>query len=92
MIELTDWAAEVLARSQEAARRLNPDAQVRVARAGDALATSLVEGPERGDVEVRAGEATVLVAGDLDGLIDVESPHDRLALRPRGSAPNERPV
>jgi hypothetical protein len=33
---------------------------------------------------------TVLVEEGLEGLLDVEEPHDRLVLRPAGSTPNPR--
>jgi len=33
---------------------------------------------------------TLFVEDGLDGLVDVEEPHDRLVLRAAGSAPNVR--
>jgi hypothetical protein len=33
---------------------------------------------------------TLYVERGLAGLVDVEEPHDRLVLRPAGSAPNAR--
>ena len=36
MIEFTDWAKDILARSQAAARRFNPDAKIRLAKVGGA--------------------------------------------------------
>jgi hypothetical protein len=50
----------------------------------------LVHGPEPGDTSYETGEASVFVEGGLEGLVDIEEPHDRLVLRPAGSTPNPR--
>lgn len=89
-IEFTEWATDILGRAHEAARRFNPDARVRLARATGGLEASLTDAPRQGDREVRVGEATILVAEGLEGLVDIEEPHDRLVLRPLGSEPNPR--
>jgi len=91
MIELTDWAVEVLARSADAATRLNPDASLRLTVRNGALEPMLTDAFSEGDVEVRVGERVVFVASDVAGLVDVEAPHDRLVLKPPGAVPNERP-
>lgn len=80
-IQLTDRAREVLARAQDAARRLNPDARIRLSRAGGGLEATLAERPEPGDLLLEVGGATLLVEGNLEGIVDVEDPHDRLVLR-----------
>jgi hypothetical protein len=90
MIEFTDWARDILARSQEASRRFNPNAKIRLARVGGGVQAVLTDRPESGDEVARAGEVTVYVERGLEGLVDVEEPHDRLVLRPHGSSPNPR--
>ena len=90
MIEVTDWARDILTRSQEAARRFNPGARIRLATVGDQVGAVLAEGPEEGDRAVEVGPMTLYVQAGLEGLLDVEEPHDRLVLRPAGSTPNVR--
>jgi hypothetical protein len=90
VIEVTDWARDILTRSQEAARRFNPDARIRLARIGGEVQAVLTEKPESGDREVEVGEVSLYVEEGLEGLLDIEEPHDRLVLRPAGSAPNVR--
>ncbi len=91
MIELTEWAREILSKSQEAAHRFNPDAKIRLTRSGESVQAVLAESPDPEDqeVEVRDG-VTLFVERGLEGLVDVEEPHDRLVLRPAGSSPNPR--
>jgi hypothetical protein len=89
-IELTDWARDILQRSQEAARRFNPDARIRLARTGDGVETELTDDTSPDDVEVETDGVTIFVEPGLQGLLDVEEPHDRLVLRPPGSTPNVR--
>ncbi len=91
MIEATDWARDILTRSQTAARRFNPDVRIRLARVGQSVQAVLAEAPEPDDREERIGDMTLYVEPDLEGLLDVEEPHDRLVLRPAGSPPNVRP-
>jgi hypothetical protein len=50
----------------------------------------LVHEPEAGDREVQAGKVSVFIQEGLDGLVDIEEPHDRLVLRPAGATPNPR--
>jgi hypothetical protein len=90
MIEFTDWAKEILQRSSEAARRFNPDAKVRLARVGGTVQAVLTDQPVTDDRPVLVGEATIYVQGGLEGLVDIEEPHDRVVLRPLGSKPNPR--
>lgn len=89
-LEFTDWAVEIIGKADVAARRLNPDARVRLARAGAGVQAQLTDGPEDGDAEVLVGAARILVEDGLEGLVDIEEPHDRIVLRPAGSAPNVR--
>jgi hypothetical protein len=82
MIDVTARAAELLAKAASAARRFDPDACVRVVRDGATVRFELADGPGPGDVAVERGDVAFFAAADLDGLIDVEDPHDRLVLRP----------
>jgi hypothetical protein len=90
MIELTDWAREILEKSDQAARRFNPDARVRLARIGGTVQAQLTDQPRADDQQVEIGPATIYVEEGLEGLVDVEEPHDRLVLKPAGSSPNAR--
>jgi hypothetical protein len=90
MLEITDWARDILRRSQAAAARFNPDAKVRLARVGGTVQSQLTDRPAPDDVEVDLDGATLYVQVGLDGLIDIEEPHDRVVLRPAGSTPNDR--
>ncbi len=92
VIEFTEWAREVLTRASEAAQRLNPDARVRLAQTAQGFAVLLTDEAEPGDVEADLGSARVLVESGVEGLVDVQDPHDRIVLRPAGSTPNARPA
>jgi hypothetical protein len=50
----------------------------------------LTHEPDPEDHEMKVGEATVFVESGLEGLVDIEEPHDRVVLRPSGSTPNAR--
>lgn len=89
-VELTDWARDILERSQAAARRFTPDAVIRLTRTASGMDAVLAEHPEEGDAEVRVAEITLWVEEGIEGLVDVEEPHDRIVLRPAGSTPNPR--
>ncbi|MFN2590970.1 MAG: hypothetical protein ABR518_09400 [Actinomycetota bacterium] len=91
MIEFTDWAVDILQRAQRAASRFDPEARVRLARTRAGVEALLVHAPEPGDRELEVGQVSVFVEQRLDGLVDIEEPHDRLVLRPAGSLPNVRP-
>jgi hypothetical protein len=90
VIEFTEWARDILRRADEAARRLNPDARVRLARTGTTMSAVLTDAPEPGDADVDLGGFAILVAEGVEGLVDIEEPHDRIVLRPAGSTPNPR--
>ena len=90
VIEFTEWALEILTRSHDAARRFDPDAKIRLAVVGDTVQAILTDEPAPTDAPVPVGEATVYVEQGLQGLVDVEEPHDRIVLRPAGSPPNVR--
>ena len=90
MIEFTDWAKDILHRSQEAAARFNPDAKIRLASTAGSVEAVLTDEPHSTDQPVKVGETTLYVEAGLEGLVDIEEPHDRLVLRPAGSIPNNR--
>ena len=90
MIEVSDWARDILQRSHEAARRFNPKARIRLARRGGEVQAMFIDRPGPNDQAIQVGELTLFVEPGLDGLIDIEEPHDRLVLRPSGSRPNNR--
>ncbi len=91
MIEITAWAREILAKADSGARRFNPDARVRLARRGETVEAVLTDAASPGDQSLDVDGATVFVEAGLEGLVDVEEPHDRLVLRPPGSTPNVKP-
>ncbi len=87
MIDVTGRAADLLAKADGAARRFNPSARIRVVPERDGVRFVLSDGPEEGDVAVERAGVTFFVDPTLDGVVDVEDPHDRLVLRsidPRG--------
>ena len=83
-LDFTDWAAEILQRTHTAARRLNPDATVRLQRKGDGVEFSLTDERHEGDAHVAESGFELWVEPDLEGTVDVVEPHDRLILRPPG--------
>ena len=82
MIDVSERAAELLAKADAAARRFNPDARIRVVPADGGVRFVLSDGPEDGDVAIERDEVTFFVDPTLAGTVDVEEPHDRLVLRP----------
>ena len=90
VIEVTDWARDILGRSQSAARRFNPETVIRLVRTDGGVEARLAEKPEVGDQEVPVGDTTVYAEPGLEGLLDIEEPHDRIVLKPPGSTPNDR--
>jgi len=87
-IQATDWAVDILTKAHVAATRFNPDARIRVTALDGNVQAVLTDTAEPGDSEYALGEVTILVQEGLEGLLDVEEPHDRLVLRPAGSTPN----
>ncbi|MGH2693017.1 MAG: hypothetical protein ACRDHM_11030 [Actinomycetota bacterium] len=90
MIEVTEWARDILGRSQAAAKRFTPDAVIRLVRTPGGVEARLADGPEPADEKVDAGDATVYAEAGLEGVVDIEEPHDRVVLKPPGSPPNDR--
>lgn len=85
MIEFSDWALDILSRSDVAARRLNPQARVRLIRAGHDVRFELTDRAEPDDVTIERDGFTLYVEGGLEGTVDVMEPHDQLILRPPGT-------
>jgi len=90
VVEITDWAKEILTKADTAARRFNPDVVIRLANQAGVVQAVLAQTPEDGDTAVSIPGMTVYVERGLTGVVDVEEPHDRLVLRPEGSTPNPR--
>lgn len=90
MIEVTEWAREILGRSQEALKRFTPDAVIRLVRTPGGVEARLADGPDPTDEKVDAGSLTFFAEAGLEGLVDIEEPHDRVVLKPPGSPPNDR--
>lgn len=89
-IELSHWAIDILGRAQQAAARFDPDARVRLERTASGVQAVLTDEPGTQDTKVQAGEMTLYVEPGLEGLIDIEEPHDRIVLKPLGSPHNPR--
>ena len=89
-LDFTDWAKDILQRADAGARRLNPDARVRLVRAASGMEAVLSDAPADDDEVVSIGQAVIFVERALEGLVDVEEPHDRLVLKPTGSQPSIR--
>lgn len=89
-VEFTEWAREILEKSDQAAKRFNPDAKIRLAKVGGTVQAVLTDKADSNDAQVEIGPATIYVEADLEGLVDIEEPHDRLVLKPTGSPPNVR--
>jgi hypothetical protein len=50
----------------------------------------LTDAPLQSDQTVEIDEMVLYVEAGLEGLVDIEEPHDRLVLKPAGSPPNVR--
>lgn len=82
MIRCSAAATELLRRAEQAARRFNPEARIRLVPQGaGGVRFELADRPEAYDVvmEHEAG-FTLFVTPGLSGLVDVAEPHDRLVL------------
>jgi hypothetical protein len=90
MLELTDWARDILTRSDAAARRFNPDARIRLARQHGSVQATLTDEPLSDDQTLTFDGVTIFVEPGLEGLIDIEEPHDRVVLKSPGSPWNDR--
>jgi hypothetical protein len=86
VIEFTDWATDILSRSDAAARRFNPDARVRVIHDGDGVRFELTDRSHPDDQVVRREGFTLYAEPGLEGIVDVVEPHDQLILRSPGSS------
>ena len=82
MIEPTVRAAEVVAQSEAAARRFNPDARIRLSRDGTGVRFELTDAAAPGDETVACGDVELLVEPGLDGVLDTGE-HNLPILIPR---------
>ncbi len=80
-MEFTEWATEILQRTHQAARRLNPEAFVRLAKVGGGVEFALTDERHATDRLIEGDGFQLLVEDGLDGVVDVVEPHDRLILR-----------
>ena len=83
-LAFTDWAVEILQRTHAAARRFNPDATVRLQRAGSGIEFALTDERRDGDEHVERDGFELWVEPGLEGTVDIVEPHDQLILRPPG--------
>ncbi len=91
MLQFTDWAKDILRRSDVAARRFNPDVRIRLARVSGVVQATFTDEPGPDDVAIAIdGGVTVYAEAGLEGLVDIEEPHDRVVLKPPGSPWNDR--
>jgi Fe-S cluster assembly iron-binding protein IscA len=81
MIEISETAAAAVRQSEEAARRFNPDARIRLRSDGGGVRFELTERPEDTDVPVDCGGATLYVEAGLGGRLDTGE-HNAPVLRP----------
>jgi DNA-binding transcriptional regulator YdaS (Cro superfamily) len=84
LIELTDRAEAAVNQALSAARRFNPDACIRLARAGagGAVRFELIDEPDPADTSLSVGDATLFVEAGLDGVLDTGE-HQAPVLLPR---------
>jgi hypothetical protein len=61
-----------------------------LARTSAGVEAVLTDRPDPTDRRVQVDGVTVYVEDGLEGLVDVEEPHDRLVLKPAGSPHNVR--
>jgi hypothetical protein len=82
VIRLTDRAAAALMASQTAARRFDPDARLRLARAGRELRAELVEEPSPGDGFLEVDGLQLLVEPGITGTVDAGEHNALVLLQP----------
>lgn len=82
MIRCSPRAVALLRTADEAARRFNPDARIRLVPEEGGVRFELTDDPAPSDtiVQHEAG-FTLVIASGLEGTVDVVEPHDRLVLR-----------
>ncbi len=80
MLDITEAATEVLERAYQAAARFNPQARVRIYRAGDRIETGFADLPRPGDLTIEHAGLTLFVEKGITGTLDVSAEHDRLVV------------
>ncbi|HVL64591.1 MAG TPA: hypothetical protein VM573_05400 [Actinomycetota bacterium] len=92
-LEVTEEAAEVLARSLEMAGIRGGGVRLRAARGlggGDVVQVELADGPGPGEHVVEAGRLRIFVDSEVasmwpDAVLALEPQHDTVVLRPAGA-------
>lgn len=81
MIICSPRAVALLRTAEQAARRFNPDARIRLVPDAAGVRFELTDEREEGDIVVDHDAGfSLFVAAGLSGTIDVAEPHDRLVL------------
>ncbi|MGH2770126.1 MAG: hypothetical protein ACRDJF_06330 [Actinomycetota bacterium] len=78
MLEITEAATDVLERAYRAATRFNPQARVRIYRAGGRIETGFADLPQPGETTIEHAGLILFVEEDITGTLDVSAQHDRL--------------
>jgi hypothetical protein len=81
VIDVSERAAELLAKADAAARRFNPDARIRVIPADGGVRFVLSDGPEDGDVAIERDGVTFFADPTLVCTVGGAPPHARLGTR-----------
>jgi hypothetical protein len=80
-LEITEAATDVLERACQAAARFDPQARVRIYRAGGQVETGFSDLPRPGEATIEHAGLTLFVEEDITGTLDVSAEHDRLVVR-----------
>lgn len=82
-MEISEAAADVLAKAYDAASRFNPNSRVRVFRRKGEIETGFADAPQPDDMTIEHQGMVLYVAGDVgEGILDTSLQHDHLVLRP----------
>ena len=78
MLEITESATQVLLRAYEAAVRFNPEAKIRVFKAGERVDAGFIDTPDPTDEAIEVEGVTLYVEIGIEGTLDTSEQHDRL--------------
>jgi hypothetical protein len=81
VIQLTQQAEAAVTSAITAARRFDPTAQIRLARAGAGVTFEFMDSPDAADTSYELGDLTLYVDSGLDGVVDTGD-HNAPVLRP----------
>ena len=82
MLDVTERAAAVARQSDEAARRFNPDARIRLVRGGSGLAFEFTDAADPTDTELDCLGTILLVQVGIEGTVDVGDHNTPMLLPP----------